>query len=185
MKTLIDSKMRECGLQTNPRDYDVRKDEVSHFALRMAYCRTDELRRWFLQNECTLFKHKFDGIRPTRRRPFSRPTTWDTSRRQGRVDNNVQSGHQGHHQDLRQQRSRRYHGQGRQRLLQGALRGGVRPRQVPSRLPRRGVRGVRAPEGSHVSRRRRVRIAAVQGSGDDVERGRSTSPARRRTDSRR
>lgn len=71
MKTLIDSKMRECGLQTTPpRDYDVRKDEVSHFALRMAYCRTDELRRWFLQNECTLFKHKFDGMQPNQKALF-------------------------------------------------------------------------------------------------------------------
>ena len=69
IKTLIDSKMREYGLQTG-RDYDIRKDEVSHFALRMAYCRTDELRRWFLQNECTLFKHKFDGMAPNQKAAF-------------------------------------------------------------------------------------------------------------------
>jgi len=69
MKTVIDAKMRECGLQTG-RDYDVRKDEVSHFALRMAYCRTDELRRWFLQNECTLFKHKFDMMAPNQKAAF-------------------------------------------------------------------------------------------------------------------
>ena len=46
------------------------KDEVSHFALRMAYCRTDELRRWFLQNECTLFKHKFDMMAPNQKADF-------------------------------------------------------------------------------------------------------------------
>ena len=38
------------------------KDEVSHFALRLAYCRTEELRRWFLLNECTLFKHRFGKL---------------------------------------------------------------------------------------------------------------------------
>ena len=38
------------------------KDEVSHFALRLAYCRTEELRRWFLLNECQLFKHRFNKL---------------------------------------------------------------------------------------------------------------------------
>jgi DNA primase large subunit len=38
------------------------KDEISHFALRLAYCRTEELRRWFLLNECQLFKHRFSKL---------------------------------------------------------------------------------------------------------------------------
>jgi DNA primase large subunit len=37
------------------------KDEVSHFALRLAYCRTEELRRWFLMQECALFRHRWGG----------------------------------------------------------------------------------------------------------------------------
>lgn len=35
------------------------KDRLSHHALRLAYCRTEDLRRWFLTQECELFKHKF------------------------------------------------------------------------------------------------------------------------------
>lgn len=34
-------------------------DQVSHFVLRLAYCRSDELRRWFLTHECELFAARF------------------------------------------------------------------------------------------------------------------------------
>ena len=46
------------------------KDEVSHFALRMAYCRTEELRRWFLLQECALFKHRFSQLQPFEKARF-------------------------------------------------------------------------------------------------------------------
>jgi len=36
------------------------KDQISHYILRMAYCQTEELRRWFLSNECKLFKIRYD-----------------------------------------------------------------------------------------------------------------------------
>ena len=35
------------------------KDHISHYILRMAYCQTEELRRWFLTNESILFKIRF------------------------------------------------------------------------------------------------------------------------------
>ncbi len=33
--------------------------QVSHFVLRLAYCRTEELRRWLLAQECALFQARF------------------------------------------------------------------------------------------------------------------------------
>ena len=41
------------------------KDHASHFVLRLAYCRAEELRRWFLTHESELFKARFDAEGPT------------------------------------------------------------------------------------------------------------------------
>ncbi|KAF9026511.1 hypothetical protein BGZ52_006614 [Haplosporangium bisporale] len=37
-----------------------RKDHVSHFILRLAYSRSQELRQWFLRAECALFRYRFE-----------------------------------------------------------------------------------------------------------------------------
>lgn len=46
------------------------RDYVSHFILRLAFCRTDDLRRWLLQYECALFKHRTEGVSPDELRMF-------------------------------------------------------------------------------------------------------------------
>ena len=38
-----------------------RKDQISHYALRLAYCKTDDQRRWYVTQETALFRHPSDS----------------------------------------------------------------------------------------------------------------------------
>ncbi|KAJ8600125.1 hypothetical protein CTAYLR_003452 [Chrysophaeum taylorii] len=61
-------KTRELQQQVGPqlrKLADPRKDEISHFTLRLAHSRTEELRRWFLTQECALFRLRLEELGPT------------------------------------------------------------------------------------------------------------------------
>jgi len=37
-------------------------DQISHYVLRLSYCQTEDLRRWFLTHESLLFQHRLKGL---------------------------------------------------------------------------------------------------------------------------
>lgn len=50
------------GIADEP-DYQARRaDHLSHFILRLAFCRSEDLRRWFLSRELELFKLRFSNL---------------------------------------------------------------------------------------------------------------------------
>ncbi|XP_075058666.1 DNA primase large subunit isoform X2 [Mixophyes fleayi] len=56
-------------LQDDPYDQR-RKDYISHFILRLAYCQSEDLRRWFIQQEMDLFKFRFVQLKNNKVQEF-------------------------------------------------------------------------------------------------------------------
>ena len=60
LKNGINSCLSKFGLAVKDAETQ-QKDNASHFILRLAYCRSEELRRWFLANESELFRFRFEN----------------------------------------------------------------------------------------------------------------------------
>lgn len=56
-----------------------RKDHLSHFILRLAYCRSEDLRQWFVKQETALFKYRFSIEQMSERDAFIRHSQLDFS----------------------------------------------------------------------------------------------------------
>ncbi|KAG5639702.1 hypothetical protein H0H81_005885 [Sphagnurus paluster] len=64
--------------KTVDRDSQRKKDHLGHFVLRLAFCRSEDLRRRFVKAETTLFKIRYDGDDNAERELFlsSRDFNW-------------------------------------------------------------------------------------------------------------
>jgi DNA primase large subunit len=60
INTILKENMSLSAQNADDRFDERKKDHLSHFILRLAYCKTEDLRRWFLQQECELFRHRFE-----------------------------------------------------------------------------------------------------------------------------
>eukprot|EP00126_Sphaerothecum_destruens_P001703 Sdes_comp15114_c0_seq1m3920 len=74
--------LQYCGVETNLSEghlQERKEDNISHFILRLAYCRTEELRRWFLSQETELFRYRFLCLEPSEKLVFMKTSGLDFS----------------------------------------------------------------------------------------------------------
>ena len=63
LQSRIRELLRECIGSPSDEGF-ARKDAIGHHILRLAYSMTEENRRWFLQHEVSLFRHRLERETP-------------------------------------------------------------------------------------------------------------------------
>lgn len=53
------------------KEESIRKDIASHFITRLGFCLTEDKRRWFLAQECDLFRARFQAMLPSDQKAFT------------------------------------------------------------------------------------------------------------------
>ncbi|PVG00189.1 DNA primase, large subunit [Serendipita vermifera] len=84
LKTLVITQQKKyLSLNSNTaanvdKDFERKKDHVGHFVLRLAFCRSEELRKRFIKAEMALFRIRYDTDDPRERAEFllSRDFGW-------------------------------------------------------------------------------------------------------------
>ena len=57
-------------LTADTKESSIRKDNASHWVVRLAHCMTEEKRRWFLTMECELFRARFKELPSIEQKEF-------------------------------------------------------------------------------------------------------------------
>ncbi|XP_028929171.1 DNA primase large subunit [Ornithorhynchus anatinus] len=68
-------KLKFCYRSMLEDEYEARRrDHISHFILRLAYCQSEDLRRWFIQQEMDLFRFRFSEMGAPKVQEFLKDT---------------------------------------------------------------------------------------------------------------
>merc|ERR1712227_164234 len=70
LKNKLKEQLAILNLGRTPNEQQRIDDNISHWMLKCAYCRTPDLKTWFMKNEVDLFRHRFNVLTSDERKKF-------------------------------------------------------------------------------------------------------------------